>query len=386
MLLPNFWPMFLIKFQKKSKNSKKNENPQKLHFDIFALFLAFSTSSQKNLNFQRYLERVQLLTRKFYDHWFFLLRLHWYWSLLKIQKKNQNLQKKKENKKKGKVEGLGWKLSKTFSYKYHATVKNWRGRKIYSRGRRKIYRHGGRRKFGGSKKTQPKFIYREAAAPPFWEFWVLFSPEPVKAWLSIFPARGEPKKNPPSLLQKQTGENPLVEDPPSFFPFCFLFPHITPPAASSPGHIFPTSQNPFPSLVYLQLEKPAKATTKQNHSPIVLSSSTRQRPAAAPFISGPNTAAASAVLQLPTIWANQQCLRSSAVRRSSRPSSPNSSSQQPLHLPQPSPPTGPPFLSPLARPDKSLAAGGPLVLPPPEADEKKKKLSQPPNPSSAEGK
>jgi len=31
-------------------------------------FLAFSTSSQKNLNFQRYLERVQLLTRKFYNH------------------------------------------------------------------------------------------------------------------------------------------------------------------------------------------------------------------------------------------------------------------------------------------------------------------------------
>jgi len=41
---------------------------KKCIFDIFASFLAFSTSSQKNLNFQRYLERVQLLTRKFYDH------------------------------------------------------------------------------------------------------------------------------------------------------------------------------------------------------------------------------------------------------------------------------------------------------------------------------
>ena len=59
----------LIIFQKKTKNSKKTMKTQKnAFFDIFASFLAFSTSSQKNLNFQRYLERVQLLTRKFYDH------------------------------------------------------------------------------------------------------------------------------------------------------------------------------------------------------------------------------------------------------------------------------------------------------------------------------
>ena len=73
VLLPNFWPIFLIKFQKNQKIAKNNENPKKYIFDIFASFLAFSTSSQKNLNFQRYLKRVQLLTRKFYDHWFFLL-------------------------------------------------------------------------------------------------------------------------------------------------------------------------------------------------------------------------------------------------------------------------------------------------------------------------
>jgi hypothetical protein len=60
--------MFLINLQKKPKIEKSNENPKKCIFDIFALFLAFSTSSQKNLNFQRYLERIQLLTRKFYDH------------------------------------------------------------------------------------------------------------------------------------------------------------------------------------------------------------------------------------------------------------------------------------------------------------------------------
>jgi hypothetical protein len=56
--------MFLINFQK--KNSKKNnENPKKIHFDISASFLAFTTSSQKNLNFQMSFEHVQLLTRKF---------------------------------------------------------------------------------------------------------------------------------------------------------------------------------------------------------------------------------------------------------------------------------------------------------------------------------
>ena len=36
---------------------------KKCIFDIFASLLAFSTSSQKNLNFQKYFERVQLLTR-----------------------------------------------------------------------------------------------------------------------------------------------------------------------------------------------------------------------------------------------------------------------------------------------------------------------------------
>jgi hypothetical protein len=44
LLLSNFLPMFLIIFQK--KNSKKyNENPRKCIFDLFALFLAFSTPS-----------------------------------------------------------------------------------------------------------------------------------------------------------------------------------------------------------------------------------------------------------------------------------------------------------------------------------------------------
>jgi len=43
--------MFFINFQKKPKIEKKNiENPKKCIFDIFASFLAFSTSSQKYFN------------------------------------------------------------------------------------------------------------------------------------------------------------------------------------------------------------------------------------------------------------------------------------------------------------------------------------------------
>jgi hypothetical protein len=47
--------MFLINFQKKPKIEKTNENPKKYVFNIFALFLAFSVSSQKNLNFKDFL-------------------------------------------------------------------------------------------------------------------------------------------------------------------------------------------------------------------------------------------------------------------------------------------------------------------------------------------
>jgi len=62
---PIFDPCF-DKFSEKSKNSEKHiENPKKYIFNTFASLLAFLASSQKNLNFQRHLERVQLLTRYF---------------------------------------------------------------------------------------------------------------------------------------------------------------------------------------------------------------------------------------------------------------------------------------------------------------------------------
>jgi len=51
LLLPNFLPVFLMNFQKKQKIAKNIENPKECFFDIFALFLAFSASSQKEFNF-----------------------------------------------------------------------------------------------------------------------------------------------------------------------------------------------------------------------------------------------------------------------------------------------------------------------------------------------
>jgi len=118
---------------------------QKMYFWYICLFLAFSTSSQKNLNFQRYLERVQLLTRKFYDHWFSLLSWRWYRSLSKIQKKNKKNQFTKK-KRKGKVEGLVWRPSKTSPINKHATVKK-KGGEIYTGGEK-------RREFGGNKRKK----------------------------------------------------------------------------------------------------------------------------------------------------------------------------------------------------------------------------------------
>ena len=55
----------LINFQKNPKIAKNIENKKKYIFNTFASFLAFLASSQMNLNFQRHLERVQLLTRYF---------------------------------------------------------------------------------------------------------------------------------------------------------------------------------------------------------------------------------------------------------------------------------------------------------------------------------
>jgi len=108
------------------------------------------------------LERVQFLMRKFYDHWFFLLSWRWYCSFLKIQKnkKNQNLQKKEEKKRKGKVEGLVWKPSKIFPINTMLQCSR--------KGGRKFYRHGGRRKLtGGEQKKKLNLNWKREKPPPF---------------------------------------------------------------------------------------------------------------------------------------------------------------------------------------------------------------------------
>ena len=51
----------LINFQKNPKIMKNIKNPKKYLFNIFVSLLAFSAQSQKNLNFQTFVERVRLL-------------------------------------------------------------------------------------------------------------------------------------------------------------------------------------------------------------------------------------------------------------------------------------------------------------------------------------
>jgi len=50
---PIFDPCFDNFSEKNQKIAKNNENPKKYIFDIFASCLAFSMSSQKNLNFSK---------------------------------------------------------------------------------------------------------------------------------------------------------------------------------------------------------------------------------------------------------------------------------------------------------------------------------------------
>jgi hypothetical protein len=57
--------LFDKSFEKNPKIAKNNENPKKYVFYIFASFLAFSTSSEKEFKLSEVCERVQLFTRCF---------------------------------------------------------------------------------------------------------------------------------------------------------------------------------------------------------------------------------------------------------------------------------------------------------------------------------
>jgi hypothetical protein len=70
-----------------------------MFFNIFASFLAFSASSQKNLKFQRSLERVRIFTHYILKAPIFLIQVD-------VNKKNPKKKRKiKFTKKKKEVEG-----------------------------------------------------------------------------------------------------------------------------------------------------------------------------------------------------------------------------------------------------------------------------------------
>ena len=94
---------------------KNNKNPKKYVFNIFAMFLAFSTSFKKNFNFQLFFfERVRLFTRHF-KIIIFLIELM---LILLIFKNTRKKQEKSKFTKKKKVEGPILIPGQHFTYKY----------------------------------------------------------------------------------------------------------------------------------------------------------------------------------------------------------------------------------------------------------------------------
>jgi len=112
----------------------------------------------------------------------------------KKNKKNQNL--KKNRKRKGKVEGLVWKPSKTFPINTMLQWK-WRRRKTYSGGRKKIDSRGENFRGEGSQKVNPK--------PKYFSF--------------LFQGRHP-------FARRKTGRPSLVS-PSALFPLCH-FRHLSP--------------------------------------------------------------------------------------------------------------------------------------------------------------
>jgi len=108
LLLPNFWLTYLIKFLKNPKIAKNKENPKKYVFNIFASFLAFSASSQKNLIFQRSFERVRLFKRHFLKSLIFLIKST---LILLVFKKIQEKTRKIKIYKKRKLRNQFWGMS-----------------------------------------------------------------------------------------------------------------------------------------------------------------------------------------------------------------------------------------------------------------------------------
>jgi hypothetical protein len=94
VLLPNFWPTFFIKFLENPKIVKNNENPKKYVFNIFASFLAFSTSSKKQFKFSNVFWTRSTFHASFLKALIFIIESTLILLVFKKYKKNQNLQKK----------------------------------------------------------------------------------------------------------------------------------------------------------------------------------------------------------------------------------------------------------------------------------------------------
>jgi hypothetical protein len=121
-----FWPitggMFVVtqilthlldKIFENPKIVKNNENPKKKNFNIFASFLAFSTSSKKEFKFSRLFGTRSTFHPSFLKSLIFLIEstlILLVFKKYKKIKKNQNLQKKK-------VEGPILRPKQHFAYK-----------------------------------------------------------------------------------------------------------------------------------------------------------------------------------------------------------------------------------------------------------------------------
>jgi hypothetical protein len=105
LLLPKFWPIFLLSFWKKSKNSEKQRKSKKYVFNIFAPFLAFSTSSKKEFKFSKVFETRSTFHASFLKSLIFLIEST---LVLLVFKKYKKLRKIKIYKNKIKLRDQFW--------------------------------------------------------------------------------------------------------------------------------------------------------------------------------------------------------------------------------------------------------------------------------------
>jgi hypothetical protein len=119
LLLSIFWPIFLIKFSENPKNSEKQwKSKKKYVFNIFASFLAFSTSSKKEFKFSNVFRTRSIFHASFLKALIFLIESTLI--LLVFKKIEEKTRKIKIYKKK--VKGPILRPKQHFIYKYGSTT------------------------------------------------------------------------------------------------------------------------------------------------------------------------------------------------------------------------------------------------------------------------